>query len=102
MDKSLTWKVGLIIAVIALSIYLLYPPKDKINLGLDLKGGMHLIMEVVTDEAIAIQTDMSVAQLKGLFKDGSIKYDAVARKGHDRIEITGTLLDDERKIKDIL
>jgi preprotein translocase subunit SecD len=102
MDKSLTWKVGLIIAVIALSIFLLYPPKDKINLGLDLRGGMHLIMEVVTDEALAIQTDMSATQLRGLFKDGSIKYDKIVRKGFSKIEITGTLTDDERKIKDIL
>ncbi len=102
MDKSMTWKVGLIVAVIALSIFLLYPPKDKLNLGLDLKGGMHLIMQVVTDEALTIQTDMSTTQLRGLFKDGSIKYDQVARKGFNRIEITGTLLNDERKIKDIL
>lgn len=102
MDKSLTWKIGLIIAVIALSIFLLYPPKDKINLGLDLKGGMHLVMEVVTDEALAIQTDMSATQLRGLFKDGSIPYDKVSRRGFSRIEITGIRLEDERKIKDIL
>ncbi len=102
MDKSLTWKVGLIVAVIALSVFLLYPPKDKINLGLDLKGGMHLIMQVVTDEALAIQTDMSAAQLRGLLKDASIAYDKVARKGFSRIEVTGTKLDDERRIKDIL
>ena len=102
MDKSLTWKIGLIIAVIVLSIFLLYPPKDKINLGLDLKGGMHLVMEVVTDEALAIQTDMSATQLRGLLKDGSIQHDTIKRRGFNKIEITGTLLEDERKIKDIL
>jgi protein-export membrane protein, SecD/SecF family len=102
MDKSLTWKIGLIIAVIALSIFLLYPPKDKINLGLDLKGGMHLVMEVVTDEALAIQTDMSATQLRGLFKDGSIPYDKIGRRGFNQIEITGTRVEDERRIKDIL
>jgi preprotein translocase subunit SecD len=102
MDKSLTWKIGLIIAVIALSIWLLWPLDKKINLGLDLKGGMHLIMEVMTDEAMITQTDMSVTQLKGLFKDGSITYDKIARNGIDKIGITGTLLDDERKIKDVL
>jgi len=102
MDKSMTWKIGLIIAVIVLSIWLLWPLDKKINLGLDLRGGMHLIMEVVTDEALAIQSDMSVTQLKGLFKDGSIKYEKIVRKGFSKIEITGSLLDDERKIKDIL
>jgi len=102
MDKSLTWKVGLIIAVIALSIFLLHPPKDKINLGLDLRGGMHLVMEVLTDEALAIQTDMSATQLRGLLKDASIRYEKVTRKSFNRIEVTGTLLEDERRIKDIL
>jgi preprotein translocase subunit SecD len=102
MDKSMTWKIGLIIAVVVLSIWLMWPLDKKLNLGLDLKGGMHLIMEVETDEAIAIQTDMSVTQLKGLFGDGSIKYEKIARRSFDKIEITGTLLDDERKIKDIL
>jgi preprotein translocase subunit SecD len=102
MDKSLTWKIGLIITVIVLSIWMLYPLKEKINLGLDLRGGMHLILEVVTDEALAIQTDISVTQLKGLCNDGSIKYEKVSRKGFNKIEMTGTLLADERKIKDIL
>ena len=49
MNKSLSWKIGLIVVVIGFSIWMLYPPKDKINLGLDLKGGMHLILQVKTD-----------------------------------------------------
>jgi preprotein translocase subunit SecD len=102
MDKSMTWKIGLIIAVVALSIWLLWPLNKTINLGLDLKGGMHLIMEVVTDEALVIQTDISATQLKSMFKDGSIKYEKIVRKGFNKIEITGSLLDDERRIKDIL
>ena len=77
----MTWKVGLIIAVIVLSIWLMWPLDKKLNLGLDLRGGMHLIMEVETDEALAIQTDMSATQLSGLFKDGSIKYEKIVAQG---------------------
>ena len=50
MTKNLKWKVLLIIAVIALTIQLAYPPSEKIDLGLDLQGGMHLVLEVDTSD----------------------------------------------------
>jgi len=102
MKKSMGWKVGLILAVIVFSVWMFYPPKDKINLGLDLKGGMHLILEVQTDEAIRIQTDQSVEQLKSSLKDDGIKFEKVKRTDIDKIEIIGTSFDNERMIKDIL
>ncbi len=102
MNKSLGWKIGLIVVVIGFSIWMLYPLKEKINLGLDLRGGMHLILQVKTDEAIAVQTDTSATQLKSLFKDGSIKYERILRKSFNRIELSGTLFEDEKKIRDIL
>jgi preprotein translocase subunit SecD len=102
MKKSMGWKVGLILAVIVFSVWMFYPPKDKINLGLDLKGGMHLILEVQTDEAIRIQTDQSVEQLKSSLKKDGIKFEKVKRVGVNKIEIIGTSFDDERMIKDIL
>ncbi len=102
MKKSMGWKVGLILAVIVFSVWMFYPPKDKINLGLDLKGGMHLILEVQTDEAIRIQTDQSIEQLKSSLKEDGIKFEKVKRVGVNKIEIIGTSFDDERTIKDIL
>ena len=41
MKKRLRWKVILILMVIILVVILSYPPGEKINLGLDLQGGMH-------------------------------------------------------------
>lgn len=43
------WRIILIVGIIALSIWALYPPSEKIHLGLDLLGGMHLILEVDTN-----------------------------------------------------
>jgi preprotein translocase subunit SecD len=39
----------------------MWPPRDKIHLGLDLKGGIHLVMQVVTDEALSAITGDQVA-----------------------------------------
>ena len=52
MQKNLIWRDILIIVVVALAVFLLYPPGEKIKLGLDLQGGMHLIMRVRASDAI--------------------------------------------------
>ena len=49
MKKGLQWKAIIDVAVLALSIFLAYPPKDKIKLGLDLRGGIHLVLQVITE-----------------------------------------------------
>lgn len=46
MPKNTTWKVLLTVGLVALAIWKLYPPQRTINLGLDLKGGMHLVLQV--------------------------------------------------------
>ena len=102
MNNSNMWKIGLIVLVIGSSILMLYPPDKKINLGLDLKGGMHLVLEVQADKAIEIQTEQSIEQLKTLLKESSIKYETIRRVGTNKVEVYGISLDDERMVKDIL
>lgn len=62
MQRGLAWKALLILGIIALSVWLAYPPFDikdktgkvikegKIKLGLDLQGGMHLVLKVDTSK----------------------------------------------------
>ena len=59
MQSSLKWKIPLIAVVVATSLYYALPPFDpdgpgpkegKIKLGLDLQGGMHLILRVDTSK----------------------------------------------------
>ncbi|MCU0286038.1 MAG: protein translocase subunit SecD [Acidobacteria bacterium] len=102
MNKSLGWKIGLIIAVTILSIVLFIPPREKINLGLDLKGGMHLVFTVETDKAVQKQTDNIVQRLKTRLKELSLKFQDVVRQGSNKIEITGIPYDDEKTIKETL
>jgi preprotein translocase subunit SecD len=68
MAKNLRWKILTILAVVALSIFAFYPPDQKVRLGLDLKGGVHLVLRVVTDDALRLEVqtaaDRVVEQLK--------------------------------------
>jgi preprotein translocase subunit SecD len=102
MFKTIGWKILLILAIIVFSVVMLYPPGEKINLGLDLKGGMHLVFRVETAEGIKKQTDNEVLRLKKELNELSIKYDNILRQGSNKIDIIGTTYDDEEKIKEIL
>ncbi len=72
MDKKVIWRIVLIVAVVAVAAWALYPPKEKIKLGLDLAGGIHLVLQVQTDDAIKAELDdasqrfVSAARDKGL------------------------------------
>jgi preprotein translocase subunit SecD len=48
-------------AFILACIVAMLPPKDRIRLGLDLKGGIHLVMQVITDDALNAITGDQVA-----------------------------------------
>lgn len=48
MDKQSIWKWLLLIALTAWSIAVVYPPSEKIRLGLDLQGGTRFVLQVDT------------------------------------------------------
>ncbi|MDI6703221.1 MAG: protein translocase subunit SecD [bacterium] len=50
MKKRLTWKCILCIFILGVALYSICPLDKKINLGLDLQGGMHLVLEVDTQK----------------------------------------------------
>ncbi|MFC2158361.1 protein translocase subunit SecD [Acidobacteriota bacterium] len=79
MKKNLRWKLILIGLVIVLSVFLAYPPGSKIALGLDLQGGMHLVMQVMTDDAIDSETDNEILRLQDRFKRKNIQADTIAK-----------------------
>jgi len=51
VGRDLLLKHGIIAAVVIASLVLAMPPRDKIHLGLDLQGGLHLLLEVQVDKA---------------------------------------------------
>jgi preprotein translocase subunit SecD len=69
MNRNLLWRGLLILAVAVVCVALAYPPKKKINLGLDLRGGMHLVLQVHTEDALRAETDTDMARLIDLGKE---------------------------------
>lgn len=102
MKKKLRWKIILVVGVLALSIYLAYPPGKKVNLGLDLSGGMHLVLQVVTDDAITSETDQDILRLQEQLKKKEITYETTAKGDVGRFTIQGIDPEQEGQIHDLL
>jgi preprotein translocase subunit SecD len=64
MNKNLRWKFLTILGVVALAVFAFYPPGEKVKLGLDLKGGVHLVLRVQTDDALRVETETSSERLR--------------------------------------
>jgi preprotein translocase subunit SecD len=64
MNKNLRWKIITIVVVLGLAVWAFYPPSKKIHLGLDLKGGVHLVLRVQTDDALKIETEQYMERLR--------------------------------------
>jgi preprotein translocase subunit SecD len=102
MRKGLRWKIILVVLVIALAIFLFYPPKDKIRLGLDLKGGIHLVLQVMTDDAINIETNLEIYRLQEQLKKKNIEFKSILPVKTGYFTIQDFNPDQEGQIKDIL
>jgi preprotein translocase subunit SecD len=74
MTKNLQYRVAIIVAVVALAVWAFYPPGQKINLGLDLKGGVHLVLRVQTDDALKLETDTTVERLRDTLTRAGVAF----------------------------
>jgi preprotein translocase subunit SecD len=102
MSKGLTWRISLIFIFLVCSLVFLAPtfisnlpswwggpflPKDKISLGLDLQGGIHLVMEVETQKAVEGQLDIIATDVEDTLNSKTLRFKKVSRLGSDRIAI---------------
>jgi preprotein translocase subunit SecD len=62
-------------------------PHKKINLGLDLQGGMHLVLEVDTDKAVEGTIERIIQEIRSSLKKEHIRYAALSRIEGNRILI---------------
>ena len=87
MRRNLWLRIGLVVAVIAVCAWLLYPPKKTINLGLDLQGGLHLVLGVDVDHAIGSQVSRTGDTIKADLEKKGIGVSKIERRGVSELEI---------------
>jgi preprotein translocase subunit SecD len=101
MSSQIKWKFVLIGLVVVACIFGLigFPPPtsltglkqafaDRIKLGLDLKGGSHLVLQVQVDEAIGQRCDQTVDQLVKALHDKNVNVGNVGRVDDTHIQVS--------------
>ena len=81
MRRNLWVRIGLVTFVVLASLWSLYPPKKSINLGLDLQGGIHLVLGVDTSKAVQNQTERAAEDFRAALERKGIGVKRAAREG---------------------
>jgi len=63
-------------------------PRDKINLGLDLQGGMHLVLEVEAQKAVESHLERVVDEMKHELRRSKLRYLELKRIGTKGVSLT--------------
>ncbi len=64
MGKELRWRIILILVIIGACLYAIIPPDQKIRRGLDLKGGVQIVVRVNTDDALRLESETAAERLR--------------------------------------
>jgi len=101
------WILLFVVVLIALSIWAIYPPGKKINLGLDLKGGMHLVLEADTSrippgESIKDTVDAALEIIRNRIDQFGVREPTIARQGQKRIIVDLPGIEDPQRAIDII
>ena len=89
MNRNIQWKLLAIIAVAGLSVWAIYPPQEKIRLGLDLEGGVHMVLRVQTDDALQVESETAAEQLNEQLELQGITVTSVVAVDPTTIRIEG-------------
>jgi preprotein translocase subunit SecD len=90
MKKNLNNKIALIVAVLVICVYGIFGVPSgftgkalteaitkRIHLGLDLRGGVHLVLQVVVSDAVNAETDNMVQRVQQDLKTAGLSYSQV-------------------------
>ncbi len=106
MDKYYKWNVLAIIVILALSIWKAYPPQEKISLGLDLQGGMQLLLEVEVDklppEGREDATDRVVEIVRNRIDEFGVKEPVITKQGKTHVVVQLPGVTDRNRAKEIV
>ena len=119
MNKNLGWKLALIIGTLLVFVYgifgipqsfsgqgLIAAVTKNIHLGLDLKGGTHLILQVQVNDAVNVDSDNALERLKEDMRSKKINYADITKpdpaNNPDKIVIKGVPPDSTSDLRSIV
>ena len=105
MIKRDKWRLALVLVVILIAAFIAFPIKGKVRLGLDLSGGVHIVLQAkatpgnpVTSDSI----DRLLAVLRSRIDQYGIAEPIIQRQGEDRVAIDLPGVDDPDAAIDLI
>jgi len=93
--NNVSWRLLIVFGVLIIAAILVAPtfkpslwPHKEINLGLDLKGGMHLVLEVETEKAIESTADRIQSEMRSMLRKERIRHHGIASAGETQMSFT--------------
>jgi preprotein translocase subunit SecD len=102
MAKNLRWKLLTILAVVGLSVFSFYPPDQKIKLGLDLKGGVQLVLRVETDDALRLEVQTTADRLAEQLKTANVAISGYTANGATSFTVNGVSAEQDAAFRNAL
>src|SRR5262245_34871583 len=63
--------------------------RENVKLGLDLKGGIHMVLQVVTDDAIRGETDQTIDSMRQELNKRNVVFRQIARTQNNTFQVVG-------------
>src|ERR1700730_15750035 len=119
MNKNLLWKLALTVGILLVFLFgifgipqsfsgqgLLSAMTNRIHLGLDLRGGTHLILQVQVNDAVNIDSDNAMETLKEQLNKRKIAFADISKpdpqNAPDKVVLKGVSPDGRKDLLDIV
>src|SRR5260370_6426554 len=119
MQRNLLGKTAFIVAVLLIFVYVIFGIPQKwngeglkdailqhIHLGLDLKGGTHLILQVQVNDAVNADSDVTIERLKETLSKANAAYGEISKPDSinhpEQVAIKGVPPDSAGKVHNAL
>jgi len=106
MVKSMQWRIAIALGVLVFALIGMLPLKEKINLGLDLQGGMHLLLKVDTSKVPEEARDDAPAKaleiIRNRIDEFGVKELSVYRQGADEIVVQLPGVTDRERARELI
>ncbi len=118
MNKNLLWKLAIVVGILVVFLFgifgvpqsfsgqgLLSAMTNRIRLGLDLRGGTHLILQVQVNDAVNVDSDNAVEILKEQLNKRKIAFADISKpdpvNSPDKVVLKGVSPDGRKDLLDI-
>ena len=92
----------MIAAIVALFAWSAYPLEDELNLGLDLQGGIHLVLQVQSDDAVRSETTKDMDRLLQELNEDGLASAQGSQTSSAAFEVTGAAADRDGEVDEIV